>query len=201
MIQKNITILIPLLFSSGILFSMDDVIEIEKYLLQVCEVGDLGTVNHLLDHSLSMSLLIDAYDSGRSPTPMHIAAKHGHIAIIEALHHAGFSLDNQSSHKMTPLHVAVTYKHEKVIVKLIELGARFDLKDKGGETGLHYAVGMKENNITKTLVQNGAPLFSKNNAGETPLERCKGNAERRRIILHAMQREIDRARAEKRAIR
>lgn len=180
---------------------MDNIIKIEGYLLQACKVGDLRIVEDLLDDSLSMGLLIDAYDSGRSPTPMYIAAENAHIPVVEALYYAGFSLDNQGSYTMTPLHVAVTCKHEEVITKLIELGARLDLQDKGGETCLHYAVGMKENNITKTLVQNGAPLFSKANGEETLLKRCIGNEENRRIILHAMQREIDCAMVEKRAIR
>ena len=179
---------------------MDGIEKIEADLFKACKAGDLGAVNHLLKDSESMQTLINTYDSGEKATPVHIAAKHGHFAIIKTLHHAGFQL-NQCPFQITPLVSAIMHKQEKVALQLIGLGIPVDLKDKNDDTYLHYAVNFQLKNVVEVLLQKNVSLFSKNKGRETALDLARTHEEIKKLLLFAMDKEIMCAKKENRALR
>ncbi len=78
-----------------------------------------------------------AIDSRR--TAMHLAAEKNRPDLIEYLHTAGLSLNQQDSSGATPLHVAVSNKKPEALQKLIELKADANIRNSQIETPLHLA--------------------------------------------------------------
>lgn len=190
------------LFFTTKLFSMDYLTEIEKYLGQACKDGNLVSVNHiLLNDVISVKSLIKSYQTEKKQTPLHLAAKNGHLTIIDALFHAGFDINNKGVYGITPLGLAIAIKNEPSALKLIDLGAQLNLKDDGGGMVLDYAIGINSETIIRALIQHGSPLFSKNGSGDIPLDHILSTDSIRKIILHAMQKEIDRATIERRPVK
>lgn len=78
-----------------------------------------------------------AIDSRR--TAMHLAAEKNRPDLIEYLHNAGLSLNQQDSNGATPLHVAVANKKAEALQKLIDLKADANIRNGQIETPLHLA--------------------------------------------------------------
>lgn len=78
-----------------------------------------------------------AIDSRR--TAMHLAAEKNRPDLIEYLHTAGLSLNQQDSQGATPLHVAVANKKPEALQKLIDLKADANIRNSQIETPLHLA--------------------------------------------------------------
>ena len=56
-------------------------------------------------------------------TPLHIAAKYGHIKVARLLLQKGADSNVQGKNGLTPLHVATHYNHVNVALLLLEHGA------------------------------------------------------------------------------
>jgi hypothetical protein len=72
-------------------------------------------------------------------TPLHLAAKYGHVSTIRKLLAAGASPNSHASNDgFTPLHVAVQEREEEVISVLLAAHAEIEAKDGHGRTPLHW---------------------------------------------------------------
>ena len=56
-------------------------------------------------------------------TPLHIAAKHGHIKVVQLLLKKGMDPDAKGRNDLTPLHVATHYGHPDIALYLLDRGA------------------------------------------------------------------------------
>lgn len=107
-------------------------------------------------------------------TAMHLAAEKNRPDLIEYLHTAGLSLNQQDSSGATPLHVAVAAKHAEALQKLIDLKADANIRNSQIETPLHLAAAQGNVAATDALltlpeVRRGINDHRTYNKGWTPL--------------------------------
>ena len=75
---------------------------------------------------------VNALDKGNW-SPLHLAARNGHLYAVKILVSAGSELNFQDTkHGWTPLHSAIIAGHARVGRILLNLKARSDVKDRSG---------------------------------------------------------------------
>lgn len=107
-------------------------------------------------------------------TAMHLAAEKNRPDLIEYLHSAGLSLNQQDSQGATPLHVAVSAKKPEALQKLIDLKADANIRNNQIETPLHLAAAQgnaaaADALLTLPEVRRGINDHRTYNKGWTPL--------------------------------
>mmetsp|Transcript_29043 Transcript_29043/g.89015 ORF Transcript_29043/g.89015 Transcript_29043/m.89015 type:complete len:367 (+) Transcript_29043:49-1149(+) len=86
-----------------------------------------------------------------SDTPLHLAARWGHLSCVEALLAAGAKVDALDSHRRTPLHRASEWGCERTVAALISARACVDSKDASGATPLSIASRCGHTRLLRTL--------------------------------------------------
>jgi ankyrin repeat protein len=85
-------------------------------------------------------------------TPLHTAAGHGNIAMVELLvDRFDASTSAIDKYGQTPLAYAVSRKKNNVIKWLVDIGANINIPDKQGWTPLHDAVNIGDIDTIKIL--------------------------------------------------
>lgn len=104
-------------------------------------------------------------------TALHVAALHGHEAMVEVLLRRGANLNhkNSSSQQCTPLHLACQRNHPKIVSRLVQHGAKCNIRDARGNTPLHYCCLNGHLEPAQILIQHGANVNQPNERGNTPL--------------------------------
>ena len=95
---------------------------------------------------------MDATD-GACRTALCLAAKHGHVQIIEALITAGADINHRNDQGRTPLHYAARNRQVESTQALMRLGADPNVADTGGYTPYSYAKTKGYSSITSILTQ------------------------------------------------
>ena len=72
-------------------------------------------------------------------TPLHLAAAHGHAAVVNLLIAHQARVDVQDIGGTTPLHLAAGYGRKEIVQALLRAGAMSSLKDADGRTPLDLA--------------------------------------------------------------
>ena len=130
------------------------------------------------------SLLSKANVKGE--TPLHIAARYGHTAIVEVLiEHAKRREQDLESEVKVPIESALQPELESGVDKAVK--KMLKTKNKENETAMHEAVRNNHLEAVKLLVKNGTDIsYSANFAGETPLYMA---VERnyREVVLHILE--------------
>ena len=119
------------------------------------ESGNSALVEFLLDHGASFSMIGDK-------TPVHIAAKGGHINVLETFRK--WDLIRQArwnKQGQTPLHLAVVGGHDKAIRWLAENGANVNAFDFSSESPLCYAIKLGNEAAVRVLLELGATVLNK----------------------------------------
>ena len=93
-----------------------------------------------------------------------VAAKEGHIKIVELLIAQGADVDLK-----LPILGAIKHNQIGIVETLISKGANINLKDKSGRTPLHRAASLDRREIAGLLIANGADVNTKDNYTSTPL--------------------------------
>ncbi|XP_003727324.1 GA-binding protein subunit beta-1 [Strongylocentrotus purpuratus] len=91
-------------------------------------------------------------------SPLHWAAKHGHISTAEVLIRAGVSRDARTKVDRTPLHMACQEGHQQVAEVLIAAGADIDAQDMLKMSPLHWAVEREHMEVVGCLLRHGADM-------------------------------------------
>lgn len=111
-------------------------------------------------------------------TPLHMAARTGDLASVNALLEAGATVDAQNAMGWTPLFCAA-YNHESdcgfapVVQRLIDAGANVNQRIAFGITPLMLAAGGGETAVCKALLDAGAEVKAVNESGRTALMMVK----------------------------
>jgi ankyrin repeat protein len=99
-------------------------------------------------------------------TPLHWAARHGHLEVARGLIANGASVDVRDTLQRTPLHLAV--QNEDMIRFLVNVGADVNATDALANTPLHLAVRFQGE--VSVLLELGALVNPRNTLGDTPIE-------------------------------
>uniref|UniRef100_A0A4W5NA48 Ankyrin repeat domain 27 n=1 Tax=Hucho hucho TaxID=62062 RepID=A0A4W5NA48_9TELE len=108
-------------------------------------------------------------------TPLHVAALHGHTALVSLFSRHEANVDARNSQSATPLHLASQNNHIQVVTSLLECNAKLNKKDHYGNTPLIHACLRGHLDTATILLQSNASVNLSNNQGNTALhEAVKG---------------------------
>jgi len=111
--------------------------------------------------------LID--DDSRSPSPLWMAARMGHIDVCELLIEAGADIEKPGTpHGPRPLMDAVISGQRDLVVSLVEAGAALDARDHLGRNALTAAL-MRPDIALVLLAAGISPHYSHHNADPDPV--------------------------------
>ena len=83
--------------------------------------------------------------------PLHMAAGHGHVAVVKTLVELGADKDASAVDGATPLHKAAYNGHVDVVTTLVELGADIGALADSGETPLQLSIDKGHHHVARVL--------------------------------------------------
>ena len=104
---------------------------------------------------------------GTEVTPMHVAARIGHVDILSSLLEHGAELEGRASFNMTPLHVASCYRELEAGQWLLDHGADINARDRDDWTPLRWAVQRNNTDVVRLLLERGADVNVRDKDGTT----------------------------------
>ncbi|XP_058391450.1 ankyrin repeat and SOCS box protein 9 isoform X1 [Diceros bicornis minor] len=132
-------------------------------LFNACVSGSQDCVNLLLQHGAS------PHPASDLASPIHEAAKRGHVGCVESLAAHGGDIDHYISHLGTPLYLACENQQIACAKKLLESGASVN-KGQGLDSPLHAVARASNGELARLLMDFGADTQARNTEGKRPLE-------------------------------
>ncbi|XP_058055857.1 protein TANC2 [Anopheles bellator] len=143
-----------------------DVITGETALTTACANGHTETIAILLSRGASTEVR-----NRKEMTPLLIAVKEGHWAIVERLlQHQAQDVELTETNGKTALMVAAEEGHVGIIELLLNRGAALTVQDKDGLTALSWACLRGKQQAAKCLLERGADRQHADSTGRTPLD-------------------------------
>ena len=104
-------------------------------------------------------------------TPLHYAARNGHLNIVKFLAYKKVQNDVFAGKlQETALMMASLAGHAVVVDFLLDMGAKINLTNLRQHNSLHIAISNGHLDVVKLLVQRNVNRFSKDFSGRTPLD-------------------------------
>ncbi|CAK0825246.1 unnamed protein product [Prorocentrum cordatum] len=106
----------------------------------------------------------------QSRTCMHLAAREGHVELVNILADKGADTEAPDRFGKTPLHWACQLGHRRTVEALLDCGARADAEDRRGCTSLHLAACSEDATICRVLLERHRRLLGRRDChGRGPL--------------------------------
>ncbi|KAJ4425808.1 hypothetical protein ANN_27434 [Periplaneta americana] len=140
----------------------------EEKLIDAAKEGNETAVKVLLLVGTNVSM-----QNSFGDTPLHWAAREGHVGVARLLINAGAQLMVKAGNNgYTPLHVVGYSENVEAMAKLlVESGADLEAVEKHKQTPLHWAAGRwKTLPAVQALVALGANMAARDDQNRTPLE-------------------------------
>lgn len=146
---------------------------INRQLYAATVAGRFEEAVHLIQEAGSLlpkmsGIRIHLYDN-HEDTLLHVAAREGHLPIVEFLIKNGTKVDVRNRRKQTSLHLAAHNGHNKIIDYLLTNGANIEAVEDEGGTPLSWASYVGQLGVVKQLVSHGANVHSADIHSNTPL--------------------------------
>ena len=154
--------------------------EFEHDIFKACRRGNLANVQMLIEkEKVNKKKRVEKTDYNldfwENDTPIHIAAKFGHLPIVQYLiEKQNVDEDINGKYEKTALHYACEKGHYDIVKYLISKGANINLQDQYERTPLHYAYINDHDDIAKYLISNGANTKAKDRYKFTPINYKEG---------------------------
>ena len=117
------------------------------------ELGHSAVVEVLLNNGISLDILVDE-------TPVHLAAKRGHVNILESINKWHLIRETpRNKLGQTPLHLAILGGQDEAIRWLVENGVDVNAKDGMNQIPLCYAGIQNNETAVLLLLEHGATVF------------------------------------------
>uniref|UniRef100_A0A2K6M530 Ankyrin repeat and SOCS box containing 9 n=1 Tax=Rhinopithecus bieti TaxID=61621 RepID=A0A2K6M530_RHIBE len=140
------------------------------------DCGSQDCVNLLLQHGASVQPESDL------ASPIHEAARRGHVECVDSLIAYGGNIDHKISHLGTPLYLACENQQRACVKKLLESGADVN-QGKGQDSPLHAAARTASEELACLLMDFGADTQAKNAEGKRPVELVPPDSPLARLFL------------------
>jgi ankyrin repeat protein/beta-lactamase regulating signal transducer with metallopeptidase domain len=149
---------------------------------QAAAKGDIEQVRSLISKGVDVN---ETDQTGQ--TALHLAARHGHKAVVELLLDRDADVHAQRKRwpqlGATPLHEAAKHGHKEIVEVLLANGSEVNERDGSRWTALHYAARNGHKEIVKVLLTNGADVNARDKASKTPVERAMEGNQREVVEL------------------
>ncbi|XP_068818698.1 ankyrin repeat and SOCS box protein 9 [Capricornis sumatraensis] len=132
-------------------------------LFNACVSGSHECVNLLLQYGAS------PHPASDLASPIHEAAKRGHVQCIESLVAHGGNIDQNIHHLGTPLYMACENLQVACAKKLLESGVNVN-QGRGLDSPLHAVARASSGELASLLLDFGADTQARNAEGKRPLE-------------------------------
>ncbi|KAG4433881.1 hypothetical protein IFR05_010640 [Cadophora sp. M221] len=132
---------------------------------------------------------LDLRDKLNDRNPLHLAVRHGHLAIVQAMFDSsqrpgpdakGPDINSKDKLGLTPLHIAARDGNNSIVTTLLEHHPEVTAVDKDGDTPLHLAGRNGHSDVVETLLlkDSKSVVNMKNENDETPLHHAVKNREK-----------------------
>ncbi|NXG40811.1 ASB9 protein, partial [Psilopogon haemacephalus] len=145
-------------------------------LFSACVSGSVACLALLLQHGASLHPPSDL------ASPIHEAARRGHVQCVELLWSQGVDIDRSIPHLGTPLYLACEGQQVTCARRLLEAGADVN-RGKGSDSPLHAAARSCSLELVTLLLDFGADTWGKNAEGKRPMELVPPSSPVGRLLL------------------
>lgn len=114
-------------------------------------------------------------------TPLHYAARDGHLEIAEFIISKGAEIDAMDSTNTTPIMMASYKGRVPVVNLLLNKEAVINIGNVNGNTPLHHAVEGNRLEVVKLLIRKGANSRIRNFSNMTPMDIASDSGDRHSI--------------------
>lgn len=140
--------------------------------MEAAENGDRATVDDMLRNFKGLvhsTRKKDAHGMLANSTALHLAARNGHLGIVQDLAHAHAKIDAEDFVGQTPLMEAAMFARGDVAKFLLEKGADANHKASEGYTPLMYAARNAALDVASHLLDHKAKVNARSDARDTAL--------------------------------
>jgi ankyrin repeat protein len=108
--------------------------------------------------------------------PLYMAAKSGHVAVIDTLLNAGADANGTALDGLTPLMMAASSGNPDAVEALVKRGANVNAKEsENGQTPLAFAAAFNRSEVILSLLRHGANIDLASKVQEPPKPANRGN--------------------------